>query len=85
LFDLPSHSAIDLFFPVIIQSPDFLLYSIVDFGPIAIGPFVIDRNLTIYQLIWIIEDTILLVSTFCLLRYIKKHNLITRWYKEAES
>ena len=40
LLDLPAHSQIELFFPIIIQSPDFLLYSIVDFGSINIGPII---------------------------------------------
>lgn len=65
------------------QSPDFLLYSIVDFGPIYIGPLQIDRNLTVYQLIWTIETVITLVIALYLLRYIKKRNLISKWYKET--
>jgi len=83
LLDLPSHKYIELFFPIIIQSPDILLYSIVDFGPIYIGPILIDRNLTVFRLIWIIEDTITLVISLYLLRYIKKHNLISKWYRET--
>ncbi|UCC18858.1 MAG: DUF4184 family protein [Promethearchaeota archaeon] len=80
LFDLPAHGRIVMFFPLILQSPDFLLYSIVDFGPIMIGPFLIQRNFTIYQIIWFIEDIILLVGSLYLLRYIKKNNLISKWY-----
>lgn len=83
LLDLPAHGSIELFFPIILPSPDFLLYSLVDFGPINIGPFVIDRNLTVYQLIWFIEDIIALVISLYLLRYIKKHNLISKWYEKT--
>ncbi|MFX1302083.1 MAG: DUF4184 family protein [Promethearchaeota archaeon] len=83
LLDLPAHEYIELFFPLIMQSPDFLLYSIVDFGPIYIGPLQIDRNLTVYQLIWTIETVITLVIALYLLRYIKKRNLISKWYKET--
>ncbi len=83
LLDLPAHEYIELFFPLIIQSPDFLLYSIVDFGPINLGPIQIDRNLTVYGLIWIIETIITLIITVYLLRYIKKRNLISQWYKET--
>ena len=82
LLDLPAHGSIELFFPIVMQSPDFLLYSIVDFGPINIGPFIIERNLTVYQLIWFIEDIIALFISLYLLRYIRKHSLINEWYNE---
>ena len=83
LLDLPAHEYIELFYPIILQNPDILLYSIVDFGPINIGPMQIDRNLTVYQLIWFIETIITLVIALHLLRYIKKHNLIGKWYKKT--
>jgi membrane-bound metal-dependent hydrolase YbcI (DUF457 family) len=81
LLDLPAHDRNPLFFPIIFQSPEILLYSIVDFGPIYIGPVRIARNLTVYQIIWFIEDNIGLIISLYLLRYIKKHNLISKWYK----
>ncbi len=81
--DLPSHENIEMFFPwVILQSPDILLYSIIDFGTIYIGQWQIDAYLTVYQLIWNIETVITLVLAVYLLRYIKKRNLISKWYKE---
>ncbi|MFX1420428.1 MAG: DUF4184 family protein [Promethearchaeota archaeon] len=83
LLDVPSHHHIELFFPIVMQSPDILLYSIVDFGPFFIGPLQFDRNLTVARLIWIIEDTILLIISLYLFRYIKKYNLIYKWYNEA--
>ena len=82
LLDLPAHGTIEIFFPIILQSPDFLLYSIIDFGSINIGPIQIDRNLTVYWLIWFIETVITFVIALYLLRYIKKRNLINKWYAE---
>ncbi len=83
LLDLPAHETIEIFFPIIMQSPDILLYSIKDFGTINIGQNQIDADLTVYQLIWFIETLITAVIAVFLLRYIKKHNLISKWYKEA--
>ena len=82
LLDLPSHKYVELFFPIIFLNPDFFLYSIVDFGPITIGSMQIERNLTVYQLIWTIETIIFFILALYLLRYIKKRNLISKWYKE---
>ncbi len=83
LLDLPAHETIEIFFPIILQSPDILLYSIKDFGTINIGQNQIDADLTVYQLIWFIETLITAVIAVYLLRYIKKHNLIDKWYKET--
>jgi len=80
LLDLPAHATIELFFPIILQSPDVLLYSIIDFGPITIGQMQIERNLTVFQLIWMVETLITFAIALYLLRYIKKHNLIYKWY-----
>jgi membrane-bound metal-dependent hydrolase YbcI (DUF457 family) len=85
LLDLPSHEYVELFFPMVYQNPDFLLYSIIDFGSITIGSMQFDRNLTIYQLIWSIETLVGFVIALYLLRYIKNHNLISKWYKEIGS
>ena len=75
LLDLPSHEYIEFFFPwAIFLSPDILLYSIWQ------GQ---NYNLTIYELIWIIESLILLVFAINSLRYIKKNNLISKWYEET--
>lgn len=82
LLDLPAHETIEIFFPIILQSPDILLYSIKDFGTINIGQNQINADLTVYQLIWFIETLITAVIAVYLLRYIKKHNLINIWYKE---
>ena len=72
LLDLPSHAYIEFFFPwVIFQSPELLLYSIWQWP---------NYNLTIFELFWIIESLITLALTVYLLRYIKKNNLISKWY-----
>lgn len=80
LLDVFAHGRNSIFFPIIMQSPDILLRVIVDFGPFYIGPLRIDRTLTVFGLIWIIEDTITLIISLYLLRYIKKHDLISKWY-----
>ncbi len=74
LLDLPSHEYIELFFPwVILQSPQILLYSLSQWQ---------NYNLTIYNLIWMIESVITLIFAIYFLRYIKKHDLIGKWYEE---
>jgi len=82
LLDLPAHATIEIFYPIILQSPDILLYTIIDFGTVNIGPVQIDRNLTVYQVIWIIETLIAFAIALYLLRYIKKHKLISKWYNK---
>ncbi len=84
LLDLPAHEYIQMFFPIVLQSPDFLLYSIIDYGTITIGPIQFEADLTVYQLIWFIETIITFVLALYLLRYIKKHNLIREWYDQIE-
>ena len=84
LLDLPAHEYIEIFFPwVILQNPDALLYSIIDFGTINFGPRQIEYNLTVYQLIWNMETLIGFIVAIYLLRYIKKHNLISEWYDHS--
>jgi hypothetical protein len=74
LLDLPSHEYNELFFPwLVIQNPYFLLFSIGQWR---------NYTLRIYDLIWIIESLIGLIITIFSLRYIKKNNLIEKWYYE---
>jgi hypothetical protein len=80
LLDLPAHEYIQMFFPLILQSPDFLLCSIVDYGTVTIGPIQFNADLPVYQLIWAIETIISLIIALYLLRYIKKYNLVSKWY-----
>ena len=81
LLDLPSHAVIYIFYPWIIQSPDFLLYTIKEGSTIYVGQSLIDTSLYVYRLIWLIETIITLFLSLYLLRYIKKYNLIRKWYK----
>lgn len=74
LLDLPSHEYNELLFPwLIIQNPDYLLFSIGQWQ---------NYTLKIYDLIWITESIIGLIITLYSLRYIKKKNLIEKWYNE---
>jgi len=82
LLDLPAHEYIQIFFPLVLQSPDFILYSIINYGIINIGPIQFEADLTVYQLIWFIETVIMFVIALYLLRYIKKRHLISKWYEE---
>ncbi|MFW9946723.1 MAG: DUF4184 family protein [Candidatus Odinarchaeota archaeon] len=82
LLDLPSHALIYIFYPLIIQSPDFLLFAIKEGTTIYVGQNLIDTSLYVYRLIWLIETIVTLFLSLYLLRYIKKHKLITKWYKE---
>lgn len=82
LLDLPSHAEIKLFYPwIILQSPDFLLYTIREGSIIYVGQSLIDTSLYVYRLVWLIETIITLLISLYLLRYIKRHNLINKWYK----
>jgi len=82
LLDLPSHAKILMFYPwIILQSPDFLLYTIKEGSIIYVRQSLIDTSLYLYRLIWLIETIVTLFISLYLLRYIKKHNLITKWYK----
>ena len=82
LLDLPAHENIELFFPLILQSPEILLYSIMDYGTFSIGQIELDGNIRVYDLIWLIETVVFLIITLYLLRYIKKQDLIKKWYEE---
>lgn len=83
LLDWPSHEYVQLLYPwLVAPSPGFLLYSIVDYGTITIGSFLIEANLTVYNLLWSIESIIALVISLYYLRYIKKRDLIRKWYEK---
>ena len=82
LLDWPSHRYVYILFPWKYgQNFDFLLYSIVDYGMINLGPFKFEANLTLFNLLWLIESIITLIITLCYLRYIKKRDLIRIWYE----
>jgi membrane-bound metal-dependent hydrolase YbcI (DUF457 family) len=82
ILDLPSHADIQLLYPWFLwENPDFLLYSIVDFGTFFIGPLPIDLNITVYNLIWQIESVIGFFICIYFLRKIKTRNLLQEWYE----
>lgn len=71
LLDLPAHSYNELFFPwALFLVPDILLIPV----------FELNRPIPLYELIWSIEDYILIVISLFLLRKIKRDRLIEKWY-----
>ncbi|MHA2050133.1 MAG: DUF4184 family protein [Promethearchaeota archaeon] len=83
LLDWPSHEFVQLFYPwKVFPNPDFILYSLVDYGTMSVGPFLFEANLTIYNLLWFLETVITIPIFLLYLRYIKKHNLIRKWYED---
>ena len=72
LLDLPAHRYNELFFPWdLFLIPDFLLIPVIE----------LNRTIPLYEIIWYIEDNILLVISLFLLRKIKKDKLIEKWYE----
>jgi membrane-bound metal-dependent hydrolase YbcI (DUF457 family) len=84
LFDLPAHQSVTLFYPWIFPVPNFLLTKVIDFGTISIGIWQYDVSYKIYNIIWHIESVILFFISLYLLRFIKKHELISSWDKNIE-
>ncbi|MFX1478549.1 MAG: DUF4184 family protein [Promethearchaeota archaeon] len=83
LLDWPSHRYGYILYPwITLQAPDFLLYTIIDYGTRTLGPFVFNADLTVFRLLWFLETLIGGVITLYVLRFIKKHDLIRRWYEE---
>jgi hypothetical protein len=84
LLDFPSHKYITILFPWFVGlNFEIFQYSIINYGIITVGPFTFEANLTIYNLLWFIETVAFFVLSLYLLRYIKKHNLMEKWYKES--
>jgi hypothetical protein len=84
LLDLPSHENIELFFPwLLLKSPNFLLTPLIDYGIITIGQEQILAVFSVYQLIWILETIVFWILTLFILRYMKTHNLINKWYEKV--
>ena len=72
LLDFPSHPYIELFYPwVILPFCEFLWIPLVDFGFFV---------LTVFSMIWIVEDIIFFIISLYLFRMIKKKDLIRSWY-----
>jgi hypothetical protein len=79
LLDFPAHEYIELFFPLIIKSPDFLLFPLFDFGTITTTRGIFNFTLPVYRLLWLIFSFILIFPTLYHLRKMKKHELIEKW------
>ena len=71
LLDFPAHRYNELFFPwALFLVPDILRITVIE----------LNRAIPLYEVMWYIEDIILLVISLFLLRKIKKDSLIERWY-----
>ncbi|MHA1915906.1 MAG: DUF4184 family protein [Promethearchaeota archaeon] len=83
LLDWPSHAMMYLLHPWINwPNFDFLFYSLVDYGTVSLGFLTFEANLKLYNLLWIIETILALIISLYYLRYMKKHNLIRKWYSK---
>ncbi len=75
LLDLPAHRYNELFFPwALFLIPEILRVTVIEFN----------RIIPLYELIWFIEDYILIGISLVLLRKIKKRGLIERWYNNVK-
>lgn len=82
LLDFPAHKYITIYFPWFVGlNFEVFQYSFINYGTITVGPFTFEANLTLYNLLWFLETIIFFVLSLYLLRYIKKHNLIKKWYE----
>ncbi len=85
LLDLQAHEYIELFFPfIILKAPDFMSIPLAYHGTITIGSRIVPLILTVYNLIWFLETTILIFPSLYSLRYIAKRNLLEKWYQEPD-
>ncbi|MHA2185134.1 MAG: DUF4184 family protein, partial [Promethearchaeota archaeon] len=85
LLDWPSHEFVQLFYPwAVFPNPDFLLYSIANYGTVSFGSYSFEANLTIFNLLWFLETLVTIPIFFYYLRRIKKDNLIEKWYESDE-
>ena len=76
LIDLPAHRYNELFFP-------WALYLIPDIFRLPV--FELHRIIPLYEILWYIEDGILIAISLFLLRKIKKEHLIEKWYENEDS
>ncbi len=85
LLDFPAHEYISISYPWFIGlNFESLRYSLINYGIITVGPFTFEANLTIYNLLWFLETIIGFVLSLYFLRFIKKHDLISKWYNETK-
>ena len=84
LLDLPAHGYIEMFFPLVIHNANFLLTPIAEFNLITFGPLKFGGILHVYEVVWSVEDTFLLISSLFILRYMKTNKLITKWNETSQ-
>jgi membrane-bound metal-dependent hydrolase YbcI (DUF457 family) len=84
VLDLPAHGNIEMFFPLVLQNASFLLTPIAQYNPITLGPLKFGGTLHLYEIVWSIEDTFLLISSIFILRYMKTKHLIVKWNKDSQ-
>jgi len=84
LLDIPSHEYVELFYPLnILKSPDFLLAELTTYT-FTIRGMEINVSIAVYEVIWMIESLITLIISLYILRYIKKHDLLEKWYVDPK-
>ncbi|MBY9019198.1 MAG: hypothetical protein KGD66_10255 [Candidatus Lokiarchaeota archaeon] len=71
LIDLPAHGINELFFP-------WALFLVPKFLRVRVELFY--RNMFLFEVLWYVEDFILLGISLVLLRKIKRDGLIEKWY-----
>lgn len=85
LLDLPSHEYIPWFHPfLLLETLDFMKIEIANYGNLAIGPITWRLNLTIYNLIWLVESLVFGILCLYYLRTIKREDLIKKWYENEK-
>ena len=80
LLDLPSHRAIELFYPwAYLRNLDFLWIPLADLGTISILNWHYHVIFMVSDVIWIVEDLIFFIISLYLFRIIKKKELLKKW------
>ncbi len=85
LLDLPSHEYIPWFHPfLLLETLDFMKFEITNFGNITIGPITWKLNLSIYNLVWLLESLLFGILCIVYMRKLKTEDLIKKWYENEK-
>ena len=80
LLDLPSHRAIELFYPwALYRNLGFIWIPLADLGTISIFNWQYHVIIMVSDVIWIVEDLIFFIISLYLFRIIKKRDLLKDW------
>lgn len=80
LLDLPSHRAIELFYPwAVFRNLDFLWIPLADWGTISIFNWEYHVIVMVSDIVWVIEDIIFFSLSLYLFRLIKRKGLLKEW------